>query len=128
MTLRHALVAALLLAALGAPAGAAPSTARPAARAPRSAARRAAAGSRAGRAVAADRTGEAARRLEDIHIEGEIPVPQVLFITARDQRRFLEFQHGRYLKTSRTLGEETPLPAWIVVTGVRPAENQGSSR
>ena len=24
------------------------------------------------------------RRLEDIHIEGEVPVPQVLFITARE--------------------------------------------
>ena len=101
MTLRHALVAALLLAVATATAPV-----------------RAAAG----------RTGGAMRRLEDIHIEGEIPVPQVLFITARDQRRFLEFQHGRYLKTSRTIGEQTPLPAWIVVTGIRPAENQGSSR
>ena len=41
------------------------------------------------------------RRLEDIHIEGEVPVPQVLFITARDQRRFLESHHERYLRTSR---------------------------
>ena len=31
---------------------------------------------------------EAIRTLEAIHIEGEIPVPQVLFITARDLRRF----------------------------------------
>jgi hypothetical protein len=43
-------------------------------------------------------------------------VPQVLFITARDQRRFMEFQHHRYLRTSRQLGEATPLPAEIVTT------------
>jgi len=60
-----------------------------------------------------------ARRLDDIHIEGEIPVPQVLFITARDQRRFMDFQQQRYLRTSRQLGEDTIFPTWVVVT--RPA-------
>lgn len=62
------------------------------------------------------------RRLEDIHIEGEIPVPQVLFVTARDQRRFLDFQHGRYLRTSRQLAEQTPVPSWIPVTATSPAK------
>jgi hypothetical protein len=57
------------------------------------------------------------RTLDDIHIEGEIPVPQVLFITTRDQRRFLGFQHRRYLRTSRTIGEDTALPSRIIVTG-----------
>jgi len=56
------------------------------------------------------------RRLEDIHIEGEVPVPQVLFITARDQRRFLESHHDLYLRTSKELGEATPLPARVVLT------------
>jgi hypothetical protein len=56
------------------------------------------------------------RRLEDIHIEGEVPVPQVLFITARDQRRFLGSHHDLYLRTSRELGESTPLPARVVLT------------
>ena len=59
----------------------------------------------------------APRTLDDIHIEGEIPVPQVLFITAREQRRFLEFQHHRYRRTSLELGRATPTPARIVVTG-----------
>jgi hypothetical protein len=59
--------------------------------------------------------------LEDIHIEGEIPAPQVLFISARDQRRFMESHHRRYLKSSRELGEATPLPSRIVVTGRTPA-------
>jgi len=70
----------------------------------------------------------AARTLEDIHIEGEIPVPQVLFITARDQRRFMEFQHRRYLRTSRKVGEDTVLPSRIVVTGARPSPDQENSR
>jgi hypothetical protein len=56
------------------------------------------------------------RRLEDIQIEGEVPVPQVLFITARDQRRFLESHHNAYLRTSRELGEATPLPVRVILT------------
>jgi hypothetical protein len=63
-----------------------------------------------------DRPKVAPRTLDDIHIEGEIPVPQVLFITARDQRRFLEFQHHRYRRTSLELGRATPTPSRIVVT------------
>jgi len=53
--------------------------------------------------------------LEDIPIEGEIAVPQVLFITARDQRRFVDFQHRRYLRTSLQVGETTRFPSWIAV-------------
>lgn len=56
------------------------------------------------------------RMLEDIQIEGEIPVPQVLFVTARDQRRFLEFHHRRYLANSLQLGQSTLLPTGVVVT------------
>lgn len=64
-----------------------------------------------------------ARTLEDIHIEGEIPVPQVLFITARNQRRFLEFQHGHYLRSAQQLGEATAVPSRIVVSSpVTPAK------
>lgn len=68
------------------------------------------------------------RTLEDIHIEGEIPVPQVLFITARDQRRFMEFQHRRYLRTSRQLGEATPLPSRVVLNRVTPTQAKEPSR
>jgi hypothetical protein len=57
----------------------------------------------------------APRTLDDIHIEGEIPVPQVLFITARDQRRFMEFQHHRYTRTSLELGRGTAMPSRVVV-------------
>jgi hypothetical protein len=65
---------------------------------------------------------EAPRTLQDIHIEGEIPVPQVLFITARDQRRFLDCNHHRYLGTARQVGERTVLPSWIGVTSPPPAD------
>lgn len=61
------------------------------------------------------------RRLEDIHIEGEIPAPQVLFVTARDQRRFTRFHHQRYLKTSLQVGETTQLPTRIALTSHPPA-------
>jgi hypothetical protein len=55
------------------------------------------------------------RTLEDVRIEGEVPVPQVLFITARDQRRFMDFQHHRYLKNSEMIGDDTPFPTWVAV-------------
>ena len=66
----------------------------------------------------------AKRTLQDIHIEGEIPVPQVMFITARNQRRFLDFQQWHYLRTSRQLGEQTVLPSWIGVTGNHPTDTR----
>ena len=59
------------------------------------------------------------RRLEDIHIEGEIPAPQVLFVTARDQRRFTKFHHHRYLKSSARIGETTTLPNRVALTSPR---------
>ena len=70
----------------------------------------------------------APRTLDDIHIEGEIPVPQVLFITARDQRRFMEFQHHRYQRTSLELGRATPTPSRVVVTAPAPAERKEIQR
>jgi len=57
----------------------------------------------------------APRTLEDIRIEGEIPVPQVLFITARDQRRFMDLHHHRYLRSSLQIGERIAYPAALAV-------------
>lgn len=74
--------------------------------------------SRAGRATArAAPPATPLRRIETTHIAGEVPVPQVLFITARDQRRFTDFHHARYLKSSRDLVDATPIPSWMTVTG-----------
>ena len=64
------------------------------------------------------------RTLDPIHIEGELPLPQVMFITARDQRRFLEFEHHRYLRTSAELGRATPIPTRVVVTSPPPVDPQ----
>lgn len=55
------------------------------------------------------------RKLEDIHIEGQMPAPQVLFITARDQRRFLDFQHARYLRPAREIAGDARMPKRFVV-------------
>ncbi|HYM79965.1 MAG TPA: hypothetical protein VEY91_00985 [Candidatus Limnocylindria bacterium] len=74
------------------------------------------------------RSGDAgARRLDEIHIEGEIPVPQVLFITAREQRRIMDFKHRRFQKTGRAIGESTVLPSRIAVVGnTAPEPGKGS--
>jgi hypothetical protein len=60
------------------------------------------------------------RTLDAIHIEGELPLPQVMFITARDQRRFLEFEHHRYQRSTLELLRGTPLPNRVVVTSPPP--------
>ena len=101
MTMRTAML--LLLALLFALAGDAGAGAKPA----------------AGKPVVA-KSAEKPRRLEDVRIEGDVPVPQVLFVTARDPRRFLEFQHGRYRKTSLQLSRESMSPARVVLVGNGP--------
>jgi hypothetical protein len=75
-------------------------------------------------ATAASPAAHAPRQLSDIHIEGEIPTPQVLFITARDQRRFLDFQDRRYLKTAQELADSTRLSALVLVNRVRLAHDK----
>jgi hypothetical protein len=77
--------------------------------------------SRAAGTASPTRAAEPSRTLQDIHIEGEIPVPQVLFITARDQRRFMDLQHRRYLRTSQEVGEQTVFPSWIALIRNHPA-------
>ena len=72
--------------------------------------------------------GHPPRTLDDIHIEGEIPVPQVLFITARDQRRFMEFQHHRYTRTSLELGRGTAMPSRVVVPEASPVVGKENPR
>jgi hypothetical protein len=68
---------------------------------------------------------ERARRLEDVYIEGEIPVPQVLFVTGRDQRRFFDFQHRRYLEPSLEGSRDVAAaPTWVRVIGNRPVSGR----
>ena len=121
------LVVAAMCAQAAKAAAAAPS--RPAARpAAAPAGRKVAPRAPAADSGSATRSRTAPRTLDDIHIEGEIPVPQVLFITARDQRRFLEFQHHRYQRSSRELGRATPIPSRLVVTAPQPVERKENPR
>jgi len=82
----------------------------------------AAAGAKQDTAAADARSATGPRTLEDIHIEGEIPVPQVLFITARDQRRLTQFHHRRYLKSGLKVGEQAILPSRIALARTRPTD------
>jgi hypothetical protein len=61
-------------------------------------------------------TSAASRTLDDTVIEGDIAVPGVLFINARDQCRFLDFLSDHYLKSSLVLAQETALPARFAVS------------
>ena len=65
-----------------------------------------------------------ARRLEDVYIEGEIPVPQVQFVTGRDQRRFFDFQHRRYLEQSLDAQRGEAGATWVRVVGNRPVSGR----
>jgi hypothetical protein len=53
---------------------------------------------------------EAVRTLDAIRIEGEIDVPQVLFITARDYRRFRDGVGSRYQVTAADVAKAMPSP------------------
>jgi hypothetical protein len=66
-----------------------------------------------------ERHGKGIRTLDEITIEGEIAVPQVLFITARDRQRYRDFLHRQYLKTSLELAQDTVFPEAICL-GPRP--------
>jgi hypothetical protein len=58
-------------------------------------------------------------RLDEVHIKGEIPEPQVLFVVGRERRRFLDFQHRRYLAERANAAAMDP--AWVrVVDSGRP--------
>jgi len=50
------------------------------------------------------------RTLEAIQIEGEIDVPQVLFITSRDHPRFRDGLRERYHRTALEVGNEATWP------------------
>ena len=60
--------------------------------------------------AAPPKTTPTTRTLDAIRIEGEIDVPQVLFITARDYRRFRDGAPSRYQTTSADIAKSIPLP------------------
>lgn len=61
-------------------------------------------------------------RLDEVHIKGEIPEPQVLFVVGRERRRFLDFQHRRYLAAPQGIGPAGASWVRVVDTGRTPLE------
>ena len=57
----------------------------------------------------------AERTLDAITIEGEIAVPQVLFITSREQPRYNDQLHRRYMRTSLDVGERASLASRVII-------------
>jgi hypothetical protein len=55
------------------------------------------------------------RTLDAITIEGEIAVPQVLFITSRRQPHYQDLLHRCYLTTSLDVGREVVLPDRVLL-------------
>lgn len=53
------------------------------------------------------------RTLEAIEIEGEIAIPQVLFITSRDHPRFRDRLRERYHQTALQIGRQASWPRAI---------------
>ena len=58
------------------------------------------------------------RTLESITIEGEVSVPQVLFITSRDHPRHPDFSKdlGRYRRTALDIARGAPAPTRFVIS------------
>lgn len=53
---------------------------------------------------------KAVRTLEEIKIEGEIDIPQVLFITSRDHPRFSDGLRERYRESALEIGHQVVFP------------------
>ncbi len=58
---------------------------------------------------------EAAFTLEDITIEGTVDVPEVLFISGRDQVRFPSTMHRTYLTSAAELASRAPRDVRVIV-------------
>lgn len=75
-------------------------------------------GSRASSREARD--GDSAMTLDDIMIEGEIDVPQVLFITSRDHLRRSDLLHHLYLTDAAALASLPSVGSGVDVSAVQP--------
>lgn len=53
---------------------------------------------------------DSVRTLEAIQIEGEIAIPQVLFITSRDHPRYRDDLRERYRRSALEIARETSFP------------------
>jgi hypothetical protein len=60
---------------------------------------------------------QAAPTLDEIRIEGEIAMPQVVFITARDQFQYPDEAHRRYVLWASDIARLAPVPSLVWVVG-----------
>ena len=58
---------------------------------------------------------QAMRTLDEVNIEGEIAVPQVLFITSRDYPRYRDGLRWKYRKSATDVGRSIDLPTRLRV-------------
>ena len=73
----------------------------------------------------ADDTPPATRTLDEITIEGAVDVPQVLFITSRDNVRFDDDMGWFYLPTAAEILASTILPVEVTPEDIPDLSNQG---
>lgn len=73
----------------------------------------AAAKAKATRSATAPAAEPGTRRLEDVHIEGELEVPRVTFITVRQPHRFTDYVRATSVRPARRMAADATLPAWI---------------
>lgn len=70
----------------------------------------------------------ASRRLEDVHIEGELEVPRVTFITVRQPHRFTDYTRATSVRPARRMAAEATFPAWIPAADTAASEARKESR
>lgn len=74
--------------------------------------------------ASADSRSTAIRTLDAINIEGEIAVPQVLFITARDYRRFRDGLDMNFRMKAVDVARSLDLPTHLRVVAKKKEEGQ----
>lgn len=70
----------------------------------------------------------ASRRLDDVHIEGELEVPRVTFITVRQPHRFTDYTRATSVRPARRMAAEATFPAWIPPIATAESEARKESR
>lgn len=77
---------------------------------------------------AAEPTAPAARRLEDVHIEGELEVPRVTFITVRQPHRFTDYTRATSVRPARRMAADATFPAWIATSPTPASDTRKENR
>ena len=117
MKLSAGIVAVWCLVGLGANALAAPPSTTPSAPAKKPAAESTSPKQAPAPAAKADKGAKGIRTIDAINIEGEIAVPQVLFITSRDNRRYRDGLGKSFRMGTLDVTRSTVMPSRLCVAG-----------